>query len=182
MFLGAVLAVFLVDSKFVQRHDGSHVIVMKNPTWQSEILGLYQTARSDYYIFLLFPMFFASNWFTTYQFNCFNGATFNIRTRSLNGTLYWLSQMIGAFVFGFSLDTSRFSRTVRAKAALIILFVLTMVVWGGGYAWQRKYTRAMTGADDFVTTDFEDSGYVASMFLYMFYGFYDAAFQTCVYW
>src|SRR4051794_29858962 len=63
MFLGAVLALFLVDSKNVIRHDGSKVIVMKHPTWTTEIRGLYEVLRNDTYIIALFPMFFVSNWF-----------------------------------------------------------------------------------------------------------------------
>lgn len=30
--------------------------------------------------------------------------------------------------------------------------------------------------------DWTTSGYAGPMFLYMFYGFYDASWQTCVYW
>lgn len=60
---------------------------MKNPTWKTELLGLWETIRTDSYVVFLFPMFFASNWFYTYQFNDFNGAKFNVRTRSLNNTL-----------------------------------------------------------------------------------------------
>jgi hypothetical protein len=30
--------------------------------------------------------------------------------------------------------------------------------------------------------DWTKPGYVGPMFLYLFYGFYDAAWQTCVYW
>lgn len=56
-FLGAVLAWCLVDAKHVLRTDGSHVILMKHPTWQSEILGLWEVLRSDSYIVLLFPLF-----------------------------------------------------------------------------------------------------------------------------
>jgi len=63
MFLGAVLALFLVDSKNVIRKDGSKVIVMKHPTWYTEIRGLYEVLRNDTYIVALFPMFFVSNWF-----------------------------------------------------------------------------------------------------------------------
>ncbi|KAI9838181.1 MAG: hypothetical protein M1837_002610 [Sclerophora amabilis] len=182
MFLGAVLAWFLVDSKHVQRRDGSKVIVMKNPTWQSEILALGECLRTDWYIVALFPMFFASNWFYTYQFNDVNLAKFNIRTRALNNTLYWLSQIVGAFVFGYALDMHTIRRSIRAKAALGSLFVITMAIWGGGYAWQRKYTRAETELETYVKDDWTTRGYVGPMFLFMFYGFYDAAWQTCVYW
>ena len=94
-FLGAALAWALVDAQKVIRKDGSHVIVMKHPSWKSEFLGLYETFRTDPWVVLLFPMFFASNWFYPYQFNGVNAAKFNIRTRALNNVLYWTSQIIG---------------------------------------------------------------------------------------
>ena len=102
----------------VIRSDGSRVILMKNPSWKSEFLGLFQTLRTDYVVVLLFPMFWASNWFYTYQFNDVNLARFDTRTRALNNTLYWLSQILGAFVFGYCLDITSFRRTVRAKGRL----------------------------------------------------------------
>jgi hypothetical protein len=178
MALGFVLAWGLSDSKHIKRKDGSRVIVMKYPTWKSEILGLFETLRTDFYIVLLFPMFLSSNWFTAYQFNNVNGAYFDIRTRALNNLLYWIFQMVGALVFGLLLDLKSFSRPFRAKAVLILIFALTMAVWGGGYAFQKTYTRDTASGKK----DFNDSGYVGPMFLYIAYGFYDAAFQTCVYW
>ncbi|GAM40191.1 membrane transporter [Talaromyces pinophilus] len=178
MAIGFVLTWGLSDSKYIKRKDGSRVIVIKQPTWKTEIMGLFETLRYDYYIILLFPMFLASNWFTEYQFNAVNGFYFNIRTRSLNNLLYWLSQMIGAFVFGQLLDLKFLSRTMRAKLNLGLLFALTMGIWGGGYAFQRKYDRHSVKPD----MDWSSPGYVGPMFLYMFYGFYDASFQTCTYW
>jgi len=180
---GAGLAWFLVDAKSVVRSDGSRIILMKNPTWKSEFLGLWETIRSDPYIICLFPMFFASNWFYTYQFNGVNLAYFNTRTRALNNTLYWTAQIVGAFVFGFCLDYSKIRRTLRAKIAWVAMLVLTLVVFGGGYDFQTGYSRESVSKESgFVSKDWSDSGYVGPMFLYIFYGFYDAAWQTCVYW
>ncbi|KAK6442521.1 hypothetical protein LTR95_001223 [Oleoguttula sp. CCFEE 5521] len=190
-FLGATLAWFLVDAKKVIRKDGSRVIVMKHPTWKTELWGLWETLISDPFIVFLFPMFFASNWFYTYQFNGVNLAQFNTRTRSLNNVLYWTAQIFGAMVFGYALDLERFRRTTRAKACWVALFVLTFVIYGGGYAFQKGYTRAEVNAgadtpddpsDDYVKMDWTSSGYVGPMFLYIFYGFYDAAWQCSVYW
>jgi len=181
-FLGACLSWTLVDAKHVVRRDGSKIILMKHPTWKSEIIGLWETLRSDPYIILLFPMFFASNWFYTYQFNDVNLVSFTTRTRALNSTLYWLAQMFGALIFGFALDFPNVRRTTRAKAAWAAMFVLTFAVWGGGYVFQAKYTRKDTGAEDYCLFDWKSNGYVGPMFLYIFYGFYDAAWQTCVYW
>ncbi|KAF7509629.1 hypothetical protein GJ744_007667 [Endocarpon pusillum] len=181
MALGFFLAFSLVDSKFVRRADGSHVVIMKNPTWKSEILGLFEVLKTDWYIVCLFPMFLASNWFYTYQFQDVNAAYYNIRTRALNNTLYWLSQIIGAYVLGYGLDIN-VRRTSRAKTGWAFMLIITMAVWGGGYAFQRKYTREQVSAETYRAMDFNDSGYVGPMFLYMFYGLYDAMWQTYVYW
>ncbi|KAM5469101.1 hypothetical protein MauCBS54593_004453 [Microsporum audouinii] len=180
MFAGFVLSFALVNARDIKRSDGTRVILMKNPSWKSELLGLVTVLKYDWYIVAFFPMFFASNWFTTYQFNEVNLAKFNIRTRALNNVLYWLSQMAGAFVFGYFLDFYRIRRSIRARYVLAWLFALTMAIWGGGWAFQRSYDRF-----DITETnrmDWRDRGYVGPMFLYMFYGFYDAAFQTCAYW
>ena len=172
-FVGFLLAWTLVDAHKVIRSDGSRVVLMKHPSWKSEILGLWEVFLTDPWVVLLFPMFLASNWFYSYHFNGVNGAKFNIRTRALNGVLYWLSQMIGAFVFGYALDTKTFRRSVRAKGALVVLFILTLAIWGGGYDWQKQYTRAETSPKTYVKLDWTSKGYVGPMFLYMFYGFYD---------
>lgn len=189
MFAGAVIAMFLVNGNRVIRDDGSKVILMKNPSWSTELLGLWQTLSQQPIVLLLFPMFFASNIFYTYQMNNFNGAYFTIRTRSLNNLLYWLAQIIGAVINGYFLDMERFTRTQRARISFVFLFVLTMGIWGGGYAWQKdKPTRefaAIHGADglkDFPWIDWKDSDYLGGMFLYFFYGFYDAIWQTSIYW
>ncbi|KAK4695678.1 hypothetical protein P7C71_g2106, partial [Lecanoromycetidae sp. Uapishka_2] len=103
-------------------------------------------------------------------------------TRALNNLLYWLSQIIGAYIFGYALDVKSVRRSMRAKICWVVLFVITMAIWGGGYAWQKGYTRAETSATTYVKEDWTASGYAGPMFLYMFYGFYDAAWQTCIYW
>lgn len=177
-FLGACLSWTLVDAKHVVRRDGSRIIMMKHPTWKTEIFGLWETLWSDPYIILLFPMFFSSNWFYTYQFQDVNLAKFNVRTRALNNTLYWLAQMLGALVFGFALDFPNIRRTTRAKFAWIVMLILTFGVWGGGYDFQRTYTRK----DNNAHYDWKSNGFAGPMFLYVAYGFYDAAWQTCVYW
>lgn len=156
---------------------------MKNPTWKTELVGLYETFKTDPYILLLFPMFFASNWFYTYQFNDVNSAYFNTRTRALNNVLYWTAQIFGAGIFGVGLDVLKLRRTIRARVAWVVLFLITMAIWGGGYDFQKGYTRASTStASGYAGKDWTDSGYIGPMFLYIFYGFYDAAWQTSVYW
>lgn len=183
MFCGAILALFLCDANKVIREDGSRVVLMLHPTWQSEIVGLWETLLLNPYILLLFPMFFSSNWFYTYQQNGLNAAHFDTRTRALNNTLYWLAQIVAAIIFGYAFDIKGVRRTVKAKVALAVLFILTMAIYGGGYAWQRQQVlRAVSSATDFQKVDWTDSGFVGPIFLYFFYGFYDAAWQTTTYW
>jgi MFS family permease len=180
--IGAALAWCLVDARNVVRSDGSKVILMKNPTWKTEIFGLYETFLSDPYILLLFPMFFASNWFYTYHFNAINGSRFNTRTAALNNVLYYSMQIVGAFIFGYMLDRPSIRRTVRAKAVWVVLFLLTFVIWGGGYDFAKQYTRDDVKNDPSLLLDWTSKGYGGPLVLYMFYGLYDAAWQTTVYW
>ena len=172
---------------------------MKHPTWQSEILGLFEVLTTDWYIVLLFPMFFASNFFYTYHFQDVNASKFDLRTRSLNGVLYWAMQMVGAGVFGLALDSPFVSRRTRAKAALGALFVCTFgisynpdllqntdnppAIWGGGYAFQLTYDRTSNpNSGDAVKNvppenllDWTSAGYGGPLVLYMFYGFFDGS-------
>ncbi|KAK7415553.1 hypothetical protein QQX98_005799 [Neonectria punicea] len=183
MFFGAFLALTLCNAGDIVRKDGSRVILMKNPTWQSELIGLYEALKFEPFIVLLFPMFFTSNWFYVYQQNSVNGAYFNTRTKALNSLLYWLAQIVAAAIWGYLLDVERVRRTVRARAALVALFVLTFAIWGGGYAFEKTYTRESVAiGSGFKPADWTDSGYVGPMFLYIFYGFFDAAWQASVYW
>lgn len=184
MFIGALSALCLCDAHKVRRADGSHVILMKNPTWNTEIWGLWYTLRNNVYVFLLFPMFFASNWFYTYQFNGVNGAHFNTRTRALNNILYWFAQIIGAFLSGYALDIQRFKRTTRARAGLIVLIILTAAIWGAGYGFQSSVPdRDVTGKLDYEgKMDWTSEGYAEGLVLYIAYGFYDAVWQLSVYW
>ena len=182
MAVGAVLALFICDADKIVRPDGSRVILMKAPTWKTELVGLWETISSQPYIVLLFPMFWSSNWFYTYQMNSINNAYFNTRTKSLNNFLYWFAQIVAAVIIGPLLDVSFLRRRTRARIALGTLFVLTMAIWGGGYAWQKGYTRETVAATDFQAWDWTTPGYEGPMFLYFFYGFYDAIWQGTVYW
>ncbi|KIN08476.1 hypothetical protein OIDMADRAFT_152847 [Oidiodendron maius Zn] len=182
MLFGAILALMLCNASDVVRSDGSRVVLMKNPSWQSEFVGLWETVRFEPFVVLLFPMFWSSNWFYTYQQNGINGSHFSTRTKALNSLLYYLAQIIAAAILGYLLDVERVSRSLRAKIAWVSLLVFTMVIWGGGYAYEKTYTRATVADPSFIPTDWADHGYVGPMFLYFFYGFYDALWQATVYW
>ncbi|KAJ6084136.1 hypothetical protein N7486_010936 [Penicillium sp. IBT 16267x] len=182
MFIGAVLALCLCNANDIIRPDGTRVILKKNPSWQSELSGLWETIRFEPFVILLFPMFFSSNWFYVYQQNSVNSAHFDTRTKALNSLLYFLAQIAAAAMWGMLLDVQIMRRSSRAKVTWAVLLVLTMAIWGGGYAYEKTYTRATVKNKDFTPTDWTTDGYVGPMFLYIFYGFYDAAWQASVYW
>jgi hypothetical protein len=60
------------------------------------------------------------------------------------------------------------------------MFLLSFAVWGGGYAFQKMYTWEGTIGSN-LQYDWTLEGFVGPMFLYISYGFYDVAWQTCVY-
>jgi hypothetical protein len=81
-------------------------------------------------------------------------------------------------MFGTFLDWSRLSRRRRGLAGWIVLFILVNAIWAGGLAFERKTCRDCPSPKQ----DIFDPGYVGNLFLYMFYGFLDAAWQTYSYW
>lgn len=190
MFFGSVVACFMLPMSRVWKADGTRVTAQKHPNWWLELKGLFLLLIKEPIVVLMFPMFLSSNWFYTYQFNDFNAGRFDLPTRSLNSLLYWLSQMIGAVLFGFILDMPWVKRSTRAKIGWGVVFVLGMVIWGGGYKFQ-DFTRAdVTVPDDapkgteplLSPINYKQGRYIGPMFLYMFYGGFDAIYQTFILW
>jgi hypothetical protein len=184
MCFGASLCFVSMDANYVIRTDGTRVELALQPTWKSEIVDLWTTlVKTDRYIVLLFPMFFVSNAFYTYQYNGYNQAHFTLRTRALNDLLYWCCQILGAFIFGYAIDALKISRATKAKAAWLALVALTLIVWGGGYDWQKiNPGRVYKESKPIPLIDWSSEGYFWSLLLYMAYGFYDAVWQSCIYW
>lgn len=180
MGAGMVLATFMLPMDKVFKSDGTKVIAKKYPKILDELKGMWHVLKNEKRIYFIFPMCAASNWFYTYQFNNYNAARFNVRTRSLNSLLYWLSQMVGAIGIGFLLDYQKFTRPVRARIGFAIIFITGMAIWGGGLKFQLGVTRE--NVDSMHMYDFKDKGYIGPMFLYMFYGGYDAIFQSFIFW
>jgi MFS family permease len=133
--MGALIPLCMADPDKMIRTDGTKVTTPRQPSWKTEIYGLYVALRTDPLIVLLFPMFLASNWFYTWQFNDYNAALFNIRARSLNNLVYWISQILGSLSVGLLLDQHQFRRRARAFATwtILLVFVLTVHIWAFFY-------------------------------------------------
>ncbi|EPQ56969.1 MFS general substrate transporter [Gloeophyllum trabeum ATCC 11539] len=179
--IGVTIPLFMANPNKMIRSDGTRVTKVRHPSWKTEIIGLWVALRTDPFIILLFPMFFASNWFYTWQFNDYNGALFNIRTRSLNSFVYYLAQIFGSVAIGLLLDRQRLTRRFRAYAGWAILLVFVFVVHIWAYFYQKDYTRADL-ANGLPLIDFSDSKYPSRIWLYIFCGLLDAMWQTTVYW
>ncbi|KAI5953194.1 hypothetical protein KGF54_002565 [Candida jiufengensis] len=186
MCFGSCIAYFMLEPSKVYKSDGTKVAVdqHKAPNVKDEIIALFKLLFKEPKILFMFPMFFASNWFYTYQFNNVNHGMFNLRTRSLNSLLYWFAQMIGAIILGYIMDLKYLKRSTRGRIGWIILFVTGLAIWGGGLKFQLGFTREEVEATPPIIEpmDYTQGKYIGPMFLYIFYGAYDALFQTFTLW
>lgn len=181
--IGIFIPLFMANPDKMIRTDGTRVNLVRHPSWKTEFLSLFVALKTDPWILLLFPMFFASNYFYTWQFNDYNGAIFNIRTRGLNNFMYWTSQIFGSVFIGyFVLDLKTVRRRVRALYGWVIVFFMVFVVHVWAYFYQKTYTRAQEAAKDAYKIDFLDKNYAAHVWLMIFYGFLDSMWQTYAYW
>jgi len=180
--IGVTIPFLMVNPDNMIRTDGTKVTTPRHPSWKVEIYGLWLTLRTDPKIVLLFPMFLASNWFYTWQFNEYNDTLFNIRARSLNNLVYWLSQIVGSISIGFLLDQRAISRRTRAFSGWTILLGMVFIVHIWAYFYQKQYTRASLPPDSSNKLDIFDHRYTPRMWLYIFCGLLDAMWQTTAYW
>jgi len=65
--IGASLARFIVNPDKEIGTDGADVNQARNPSWKMMFFSLYVALKTDPWIILLFPMFFASNYFNTWR-------------------------------------------------------------------------------------------------------------------
>ncbi|KAG1832618.1 major facilitator superfamily domain-containing protein [Suillus subalutaceus] len=181
--IGVFLPLFMADPDKMVRTDGTRVNLVRHPSWKTEFLSLFIALKTDPWIILLFPMFLASNYFYTWQFNDYNGALFTIRARGLNNFMYWTSQIFGSIFIGyFVLDQQKVRRRVRAFYGWALVFLMIFVVHVWAYFYQKTYTRTEELAEGAYKIDIYDSNYAAHVWLMIFYGFLDSMWQTYAYW
>lgn len=186
MLFGWLLSVFVCSTENLSDNYHGNRIAQESKAfnWTNLKGTIVETLRIvfNWKNLCLYPMFFAANVFYPYQQNAVNGETFNLRTRALNGALYWIAQMFGGLLMGFLLDIQIFNRRTRAKLGWTVLFVAGMAIWGGGYRFQlwddMRLQKGLKQDIDYKA----GSEYLGPMFLYFFYGAYDAFWQAFCYW
>ncbi|BDD63660.1 hypothetical protein MPDQ_003250 [Monascus purpureus] len=182
MLFGWVLSIFICSPSKVRVSGGRYKIEEeKGENWREVALRAVRTL-SDWRVLCMIPMFFSANVFYSYQQNEVNGMTFNIRSRSLNGALYWFAQMLGGLIMGVLLDLPMLTRRWRAIVGWVFLFVTGFAIWGGGYAFQRWSTRRQEHGLKQDVDYTNGSVSTGPIFLYIFYGAYDAFWQSFCYW
>lgn len=177
MICGALIALSLAPPSTVTHENGDKIKIQAFPSWRGEVVAVLKVF-GDKRMVVLIPMFLSSNWFYSYQFSTVNGY-FSVRTQSFNNIFYWFSQIIGAWTFARILDYQGVNRRTRSFWGLSIVTVCFVATWIGGIFFQKQFTIT----DPKTNRDFKDgSVYVGPLFLYMFYGLNDAAWQTYCYW
>lgn len=180
MAVGWLLGVLICPPSAVRSHG---TVVETRQKSLAKLVNVCFKMASNWRVLCMIPLFFSANVFYSYQQNEVNGSNFNIRTRSLNGALYWLAQMVGGLVMGVLLDLPRFTRPQRARIGWLFLFITGMCIWGGGYAFQKWSSHRINEQHLKQDIDFTwTSSSVGPMFLYIFYGAYDAFWQSFCYW
>ncbi|KAK2459749.1 hypothetical protein APHAL10511_008181 [Amanita phalloides] len=178
--IGVLIPLLMADPEKMVRTDGTKVTVERQPTWKVEIYNLWVALRTDPMIILLFPMFLASNWFYTWQFNDYNGAIFDVGGRSLNNFVYWIAQIIGSIAIGFVLDEKKVRRRTRAFIGIGALTAMVFLVHIWAYFYQKQYTRQSILSTDRI--HIASHSYPGRIMLYIFCGILDAMWQTTTYW
>ncbi|KIK52130.1 hypothetical protein GYMLUDRAFT_50081 [Collybiopsis luxurians FD-317 M1] len=175
--IGICIPTFMVNPKNIIRTDGTKVTIPLHPSWKTQLYSLYLTLKTDPMIILLFPMFFVSNWFYTWQFNDYNGFLFTLRGRSLNAFLYWASQILGSIAISLLLDC-KLKRRARAFASWTVLLAMVFATHIWAYFYQRQYTRQTP----LPNIDIYNGRYVGRVFLYICFGLLDSMWQSTAYW
>ncbi|OGM49411.1 UNC93-like protein [Aspergillus bombycis] len=186
MLFGWALSVFVCSTESLSRkYHGSRISQdSKTLNWANLKRTATETVKIvfDWRVMCLYPMFYNANVFYSYQQNTVNGMTFNLRTRSLNGALYWIAQMVGGLLMGSVLDLKGINRRSRACIGWAVLFVTGMAIWGGGYKFQLWNDQRMRLGFKQDIDYKAGSQYLGPMFLYFFYGAYDSFWQSYCYW
>ncbi|EFY99779.1 hypothetical protein MHUMG1_03171 [Metarhizium humberi] len=181
MLFGWTLGVFICSPSRIRLAQLNKAVETEKHTLAGTAATAVKTI-ARWRVLCMLPLFYSANVFYSYQQNQVNGETFNIRTRSLNGALYWMAQMLGGLLIGLLLDLPCFDRPMRARLGWLTVFVTGMAIWGGGYRFQQ-WQDARLAAGHRQDVDFKQGSLsTGPIFLYIFYGAYDALWQGYAYW
>ncbi|EDK40503.2 hypothetical protein PGUG_04601 [Meyerozyma guilliermondii ATCC 6260] len=176
MVVGCCVSLLLLNPQQVRRSDGRPLEHFRQTSFKREVIDTFKLLK-EWRLVVLFPAFFASNFFYSYQFGI-NAFYFSLRTRALNSMVYWLTQILGTFGLGLILDNQRISRRKRGIIALIVTCVFVTATWIGGAIFQTQFDMHSTPPN----VDWTSSKFGGPFVLYFMYGISDAMWQCWCYW
>ncbi|EMD34617.1 hypothetical protein CERSUDRAFT_116782 [Gelatoporia subvermispora B] len=179
IFIGVASAFLILPPNRVIRADGTIVKVQAASKPHIEAIGMWNLLK-DWRMLCLMPMFFASNYFYSYQ-GSVNAHRFDGPTRALNATLEGAGAIIGALLIGYLvLDLKYLHRRTRGYLGLAVVTTMTIIIWAVALAWQVTFNRA--DADAQPKINYKDADYKGKGALYFFFFFGDACYQALAYW
>ncbi|KIJ47918.1 hypothetical protein M422DRAFT_226229 [Sphaerobolus stellatus SS14] len=182
ILIGVASSFLVLGPNHIIRPDGTLVKLSTKTSTTQEVKGMIALFK-NWKMLALLPMFFASNYFYSYQ-GAINANIFDGPTRALNATLSGAGAIIGALLIGFIvLDDSKLwklKRRTRGYLGFAIVTGMTIIVWGVGLSWQVTFNRA-----DFTDANrisYHQANYKGKGALFFFYYFGDACYQALAYW
>lgn len=175
MLVGIAASLLLASPSNVVRPDGTCVAISKASDWKTELKGVLLVWKEWRMIYLI-PAFLASNWFYAYQFRV-NAVYFDASARALNGTMYWGLQILGSMLIGLLLDYQGLNRRSRGLVGLVVICVITMAVWAGGFVFQLTFDNSYDSP-----IGWKHPNFGGPFVLFMLYGFADSIYQSYLYW
>lgn len=160
----------------VIRGDGT-VVELQTALGPKEEFRQFVRLFKDWRMLALFPMFFSSNYFYSYQ-GAIVAFLFNGRTRALVSLLTGLGSIVGSIFIGVILDRLPFPRRTRSLMGCGVVVFLNILIWSGGLGFQVKFTRATVQAK----WDWTNSAAVGPIILIMAYYIADASYQGLAYY
>lgn len=181
MLTSIVTSWLLLPPHAVVRGDGTVVELEDAISPRQEFAELWKLMR-DWRMIALFPMFFSSNYFYSYQ-GAITAVLFNGRTRALVALLEGVGQVIGSIVIGQLTDNLPFGRRKRALVSTVLVMVFNCIVWGCGLGFQIQFDRADTVVRGVaIPWDWSVGVAVGPVLLLMAYYVADATYQGLAYY
>jgi hypothetical protein len=167
----------IMDPARLVRNDGTHIAEFKPKSLKAAFVDSMQLFR-DWRIIILLPAMFVPEMFMPLQ-SSMNAYAFNLRTRSLNNVLNFVTQIPTVVGCGYLLDNKRFGRRkTRIFIALSVIFVwhagtyIAQTIWLASW----KFDRSVKGP----SIDVNDAAYPDAVIIYLLYGGQWGMFQNTI--
>ncbi|THZ80656.1 MFS general substrate transporter [Aureobasidium pullulans] len=174
--LGAPFALLLSQPRDVIRSDGTAVPYLRKTNVAIEARGIWKLLRTPYLV-LLYPIFLAGQFGTTYQGNYLTN-NFTVRSRALASFLSAVVGLTANLLTGALLDL-KLTATIKSRAIYLGIAIVVTTAWIWNAVVEVDISNRSTAPD----LDLGDGGFFNSAFaVYILFKFFYEAMQTYIYW